>query len=227
MSRHPKCTTMNSVLSGLKRSEPKRECKKRFLIVCEDSKSAPNYFKVLRKELKIAASIEVCPSVLGTDPVNVVQSAIDIRKKIEKESKTDPFDSVWAVFDADIHLEQPSKISSARQLANRKTIKLAISNPCFEYWVILHFENYGKTQQTSKQIENKLSKLWQTHEKNKYEKGKADFSHVVKKYDDARNCAEQGRRQSAGRSPEDQNPCSEIYLLIDEIQKSIDGFNGK
>jgi len=227
MSRHPKSPTMNSILSRLKRSIPTRECKKRFLIVCEDSRSAPNYFRALSKYLKIAASIEVCPSTLGTDPVNVVQSAIDIREKIEEESNADPFDSVWAVFDADLHSQNKHQIPNARQLADSNTIKLAISNPCFEYWLILHFESCGETELQSDRMISKLSTLWIKYAKKKYEKGKADFSHVVKKCDEARKRAEQGRRQAAGRSPEEQNPCSEIDLLIDEIQKSIDGFKGK
>ena len=37
-----------------------------------------------------------------------------------------------------------SKIHNARARANKNGVELAISTMCFEYWVLLHFEETGK-----------------------------------------------------------------------------------
>jgi hypothetical protein len=46
------------------------------------------------------------------------------------------YDSVWAVFDVDDH----PNLQQALALAQSRNINLAISNPCFELWALLHFE---------------------------------------------------------------------------------------
>ena len=47
------------------------------------------------------------------------------------------YDAVWCVFDVDEH----PQIADARQMARANGIELAISNPCFELWLLLHFRD--------------------------------------------------------------------------------------
>jgi hypothetical protein len=47
------------------------------------------------------------------------------------------YDEVWCVFDVDDH----PRVDDAKQQARDNGIKLAISNPCFELWVLLHFQD--------------------------------------------------------------------------------------
>ncbi len=52
-----------TLLQQLKRTQGIRELAKRFLIVCEDTKSAPSYFEFLKKHFSLsAASIEIAGS---------------------------------------------------------------------------------------------------------------------------------------------------------------------
>jgi hypothetical protein len=48
------------------------------------------------------------------------------------------FDEVWCVFDVDEH----PKLRDAEQQARAHRISLAISSPCFELWVLLHFRDH-------------------------------------------------------------------------------------
>ena len=48
------------------------------------------------------------------------------------------FDFVWCVFDSDDH----PGIPAAKQQARDNGINLAISNPCFEIWILLHFQDH-------------------------------------------------------------------------------------
>jgi hypothetical protein len=47
-------------------------------------------------------------------------------------------DEVWCVFDVDEH----PKLAEARDQANANGIQLAVSNPCFELWLLLHFQEH-------------------------------------------------------------------------------------
>jgi hypothetical protein len=51
----------------------------------------------------------------------------------------DRFDHVWCVADVDDYRED---IDKAVRLASRAKISLVISNPCFEFWLLLHFTNH-------------------------------------------------------------------------------------
>lgn len=106
-----------ALLDQLKRKHGVRELARRFLIVCEDGKSAPNYFRALRKSLGLTAtSIEVAGSDGRTQPVQVVARAIQLKKAAsDGESGTVPFDQVWCVIDGDFG----DKINNARTMQMR------------------------------------------------------------------------------------------------------------
>ena len=53
---------------------------------------------------------------------------------------------MWVVADGDVNYNNPDPVaakdnllSKARKLADAKGIHIAISNPCFEFWYLLHF----------------------------------------------------------------------------------------
>jgi hypothetical protein len=58
-----------------------------------------------------------------------------------KMRENDPggFDEVWCVIDVD-----EFDLSEAVRTARRSGISLAISNPCFEVWLLLHFTEWTK-----------------------------------------------------------------------------------
>jgi hypothetical protein len=47
------------------------------------------------------------------------------------------YDSVWCVFDIDDHPYVPE----SKQQAHAHSISVAVSNPCFELWFLLHFQD--------------------------------------------------------------------------------------
>ena len=89
-----------------------------------------------------AASIEIAGSEGHTQPIQVVERAIEIAASAaERDSGTVPFEQVWCAIDGDYG----HKIANARSKAKANRIQLAISTMCFEYWVLLHFEEYDKS----------------------------------------------------------------------------------
>jgi hypothetical protein len=196
----------------LQRKRGVRDLHERFLIVCEDGKSAPNYFEALKKyENLSAASIAVFGSDGRTLPIQVVSKAI-MRKKdaAKKDSGTEPFDQVWCMIDGDYG----NKINDARSKANANDIKLAISTKCFEYWVLLHFVEADKPAEDCDGVVSILKKTYP-----KYSKGGCDFLDIVPHARLASARAKKLRKMEV--LPEDQNPCSEVYKLIETILAAV------
>jgi RloB-like protein len=114
------------------------------LIVCEGEKTEPNYFEEIRKLIRISsAHIRIIQSENGTQPLQVVESAI------EEFSKTKAYDRVYAVFDRDDHETYANAIHKAEakkdKLKNderRPVLFCAVASvPNFEFWLLLHFED--------------------------------------------------------------------------------------
>ncbi len=170
----PHSKKVRTLIDELKRRRGERDLQQRFLIVCEDEKSAPNYFKALRRHFGLSGtSVEVASSGGETQPVQIVQRASELhRLAARRNSGTVPFDQVWCVIDGDYG----ARFGNARARANRDEIKLAISTMCFEYWVLLHFEETGKPNINCDRL---VSLLRQRHLA-RYEKGKCDFKDIVK-----------------------------------------------
>lgn len=124
----------------LERPKPFLTESKSILIVCEDSKASPDYFKRFRKELNLSSiSVEICGKECGSAPIDVVTFAKD--KKLEIiTSPVRVYDKIFCVVDVDDH---PS-LKDAIQKARDNELELIISNPCFEYWHVLHFEKTSK-----------------------------------------------------------------------------------
>ena len=78
----------------------------------------------------------------GTDPRSVVQAAVTRRNQLKREKRWTEGDSAWAVFDGEEHyLHDPANWNDALQIAGSNGVQLAISNPCFELWYLLHFQD--------------------------------------------------------------------------------------
>ncbi len=128
---------------------PSRQC---LLIVCEGLQTEPIYFKSLRQELKLTL-VEVEVFGQGGAPISVVEGALKMRQERAQQTKlaqkqgqqfnTPPFDEVWCVFDVENPNQNPS-FNRAISQANSNNIKLAVSNPAFEYWYLLHFKETSK-----------------------------------------------------------------------------------
>jgi hypothetical protein len=136
----------------LERKQDRRASYDRILIISEGSKTEPNYFREIRAAYRLhTANVEVHPSELGTAPIQVVQYAQalfengDRHKNIQRRA----FEKVFAVFDRDDHASYHDALSLAASLngklkndAKQSIVFEAIASvPCFELWLLLHFED--------------------------------------------------------------------------------------
>jgi len=137
---------------SLRRKAATRKSADRTLIICEGSKTEPQYLDEIREEQRLpTAYVHVLGAPEGNDPLNVVKYAEklflhgDPHRKIGKRA----FDQIVVVFDRDDHKTYHQALSHANQLhlAMKNDIKAKVSFevcasvPCFELWLLLHFED--------------------------------------------------------------------------------------
>ncbi|WP_081660233.1 RloB domain-containing protein [Rhodanobacter denitrificans] len=129
---------------ALKRREPRREPYDRVLIVCEGSKTEPNYLRELIAHHQLSSANVQITGDGGSAPHSVVEYALELFKK-------DPdYNRVFCVFDRDGHTTFDAAVQRVRDSAlvrreGRRKLGAArfeaiTSVPCFEYWILLHFQ---------------------------------------------------------------------------------------
>ena len=128
----------------LNRRPPSRDIVRKIVIACEGSKTEPDYFESIRKELRLRTlQIIVLRHQGRTDPRSIIERVIGERQEMRRNQTWTEGDSAWAVFDGDEHIEQsPENWRNAIALAKKQKIQLAITNPCFELWYLIHFRDH-------------------------------------------------------------------------------------
>jgi hypothetical protein len=124
------------------RRKPTRKAKDTVLIVCEGEKTEPNYFEELKRDLGLSnMDIVIYGKECDSDPMSVVRHALAECKKADHG-----FDYVFCVVDRDAHtqfLPAVATCEKAKPLGNKQFV-LAWSEPCFEYWFLLHYAYSSK-----------------------------------------------------------------------------------
>ena len=123
------------------RKPPKLEPKRRLLVVCEGEVTEREYLQGYERWAK-NATVRVEVADERGDPKKVVEIAKDLAEKASTEARKKDdefiaFDEVWCVFDRDEH--DSNRFHGAIQMAQANGFQLAVSNPCFELWLLLHF----------------------------------------------------------------------------------------
>ncbi len=123
---------------SIRRRRAFRAPRPRFLIVCEGMKTEPGYFRAMRHLERSLIELELVSP--GEKPKALVERAVAMKKEAAARAKREKdencnYDQVWCVFDVDEHPYLPE----AKHQARDNGIEVAVSNPCFELWALLHF----------------------------------------------------------------------------------------
>lgn len=116
----------------------RRARRKRMLIECNGELTETGYFRHLLGQLGISSSLVVVDNgESGKDPVTLVSGAAkraELDRQEARRENYDPYAYVWAVTDSDYF----ENLAQAQKEARSKDVQLAITNPCFEVWLIDH-----------------------------------------------------------------------------------------
>lgn len=197
--------------------------KPKFHILCEGEKTEPNYLDYYLSLFhgnwanRILIKVE---EVEENEPISLIKRAIQIKK--EARHKEDVF---WCVYDR----ESPTKYEDSRHMkayeyARKNEINIALSNVCFEVWVLLHRQNYCGAYSNYDDLRKRsnLKTLFKGYDKN------YQFDFTQKEIHFARENAKRMNAQtlsgaSRGRELSHQlNPYTDVYRLLDAIDAFID-----
>jgi len=157
-----------------KRGQQKRKIKPVILIITEGSKTEPMYFDNFRTRQN---NIDV--RIVGnksdgarTDYDHLLDKAVAYKK--EEQISIEYGDSTWIVADGDIDFKtqgaldtKNKKLLHSREKARSKDIEIIISNPCFEFWYLLHFMYSTKHFNDYRSVQAELNKYIPNYEKSK------------------------------------------------------------
>ena len=121
-----------------------RQPRKTLLIFCEGEKTEPEYLDAL-KRLPVVRDVAAVELRVDTKnrrlpPLALVATAAEARSKATEEKAE--IDEVWCLFDVESPRNHPHLVSAIEQ-AREAEVLLAVSNPCFELWLILHLRDQG------------------------------------------------------------------------------------
>ena len=162
MAKKNKSAFKNSALK--KRDSGTIKIKPLVIISCEGTKTEPNYLRSIINELiingKIARGSVVIADHQHTDPLGVLNDLINYKYDYTL------FEKKWIVIDRDEVRSISSNSSghseenfvSALNKAEELNIEVAWSNPCFEIFIVEHYE-YRDTGCDRKDIQKKALEL--------------------------------------------------------------------
>lgn len=164
-----------------------RRYKKLFVLATEGSETEPRYFKMFEADDKVV-HIQLLKGGVKSSPLQVLKR---MDAYLRKEGLR-PEDEAWLVVDTDqwteIQLQQLHQWSQAKD-----NYSLAVSNPQFEFWLLLHFEDgngVGSSRECVTRLKRKLPG---------YQKGSVDVKQFADRVADA---IERARRR-------DMPPCTD------------------
>ncbi len=181
-----------------------------FYILTEGEKTEPNYF-----QSSMFRNDRTFPKINpGKCPGN---DANGLKQWAESIMKTDfvKGDRIWIVLDKDENDLQ--KLHNLKEWCEENDVGLAFSNPCFELWLLIHF-NYVDSSMNKEDL---IAKLTQNL-REQYDKSK-DYSHIFSEKIETAVRNARTLREHNGQSGKrcNQNPFTNIDMLIADLMKFL------
>ena len=178
-----------------------------FLIATEGAKTEPQYFACFNAFNEFSSTVHV-KCIRKRQGASSPQHVLKAMKQHLADNNIKNSDEAWLVIDKDRWTElQLGELHTWSQ--EKKNYRVALSNPKFEYWLLLHFENIDGNL-TSTQCTNKLRRHLPQYDK-RLECSKITLSRIQK-------AVQQARQQ-------DNSPCDSwpqttgttVYRLVERI----------
>lgn len=182
------------------------------VIACDDEVTAPNYFNELKREYKDMVTIQVLPKPHShAGPDTVAECAVQKLGDLNRNNDTNDRQAAWALIDLEHTPRDRRAASDAKRNGEKKGIKVALSNPCFEVWTLLHLEDIGKAFANCDAVIAKIKAKWKAKYDEDFVKEKADYLKIMSFRKDA---AKRAREHRTRNDPS----WTEVYKVIEQIE---------
>lgn len=189
------------------------------LIVGEGQETEPNYFHGLKGEEAVLARFRVTVKKgHGRSAEDIVNEAINYKKGAEHRGPG--FDEVWCVLDVE-GMNKRDSLGRAVALAEDYDIRLCLSNPCFEIWLLSHFVKSTRSYNDCAEVILHLSKYWRDHCGNDYQKNDdriyQGVSGLTSTAIENAQWVRETHRANNKKSVAEANSSTEVYLLVKQL----------
>lgn len=188
----------------------------KILIVCEGTKTEPNYFEAFKTLNGGTIVYDIDVRGLGQNTTDVVDKAIELKSKGD-------YDRVWAVFDKDSF--SANKFNGAIIKAQNNGIGCAWSNEAFELWYLYHFMN-RVTAMSRTEYKRAISEAVNNSPKYKsrkvyeYAKNDKDNYRIMTTYGSMENAIRFAEAKSCDYTDQryaTHNPCTMVFKLVRQL----------
>jgi len=194
-----------------RRTRTPQEQLRKIRIHTEGKITEPGYLNMLGRLYRQKVYLDI--NTTGQVPKSLVEQACqdDERRRQRRPIPPYDYDEIWCVFDVDEHPDINQAIHRARQ----KGIKIAVSNPCFELWLMLHHQD--QTAYIDRRDVQRLARELELIKGKRIDD--SSFNLLLEKYEDARRRAKELDRWHKGNgSPPRSNPSTGVWRLVDSIR---------
>ncbi|WP_283189309.1 RloB family protein [Pseudomonas sp. PMCC200344] len=211
------------------RNSSSRTLPKKMHIYCEGAKTEPNYLNGYISDIedKALRHVVIVEKTRKNTPIELVEVAIN-HKKSSAAAKGDEF---WVVYDRESVAKYTDELhDKAYKRAKDNGINIALSNVCFEHWLLLHLTNSSAPYNCYNDLINRSclkSKFRQNLGKD-YDKAGSEVYDFLSKYiGKARtlacnmNLAATQSSQLGRDKPHHLNPYTDMPKLLDAIDSFI------
>jgi hypothetical protein len=183
------------------------------VILCEGEVTEPHYLKAFARLPSVRAAATLDIRGMGYEPRRLVEEAKEVRRD-ERRQGSD-FTQYWCVFDVEAPT-QHHRLLEAVQMARDNQIEVAISNPCFELWLLLHYIDHESW------IANEACRTLRRGQDGAQGKALDGAGYMQR----LANATRRSRRlealhERAGRKFPDDNPSSGVHRLLHAIDPTM------
>lgn len=208
-------------VGSFRRQPGNRPPGKIILIVCEGTNTEPDYFNEMRKSLRLSTvQVEIVGDCCDSDPVPIVNYALDAKRKrdaLVKRGTSDPaYDYIWCVMDVENPIHRTTLNDALNIASGHSYLNIALSNPSFEYWLLLHFTETTRIFANAAEVTRELENFDPNYRRNKKI---SDYELLFSKTEEAIERAERilKNHESDEFAP---NPSTLVHRLV-KIIKSL------
>jgi len=199
---------------SLRRNIDVRQPRKTLLVFCEGERTEPEYLTGLSRLREVrdvaAVDIRIDRDSAGFSPLRLVRMAIEARDKNRREQGE--IDEFWCVFDVEWPTNHTT-LGDAVRLADKNGIHLAVSNPCFELWLVLHFADCDAW------LDNDQARRLRRQHDGKLDKGLDPARYIPNRHVAAARALRLERRHAKDGTPSPHdNPSSGMHRLIGAVE---------
>ncbi len=209
---------MPRFVPNIERRTSSRAPKVAFYLFCEGRLTEPDYFSALRRVTPYSL-VDIRPIPGVGVPKTIAERAAEEAKRLgifgrrsKAKNSFEESDEVWAVFDRDEHPD----FDEAIKMCAAANVGVARSNPCFEVWLILHFEDYDRPDHRHN-TQDHLGKICPTYDR----KGSktTDFTKLVDAIEAAEKRAEQQLQAREKEGAPFSAPSTTVFQLTRRLRR--------